>query len=487
MSLIPESKLDFWIQNNLNVILRGKHGAGKTASILSSFKKHGLKYKYFSAATMDPWVDFVGVPKETTDENGNLYLGFIRPKEFQDDEVEAIFFDEFNRAKAPVRNAVMELLQFKSINGKKLNNLRFVWAAINPEKDENEEDESQLEYDVEKLDPAQLDRFHVIYDVPYKPDKTYFFEKYGSTQGAAALEWWNALPAKIKDRISPRRLDYALTMNELGGDIADVLDKESNPSKLSMLLQLGSVASNLKKIIETNDTDQAERLFSNINFVKNAFPILKKNSKYLDFFWKFIHAEVKSDVISTDPTILFQLNLDDSEIQKTSDIVNSILTSGNKLKSKKITDLKKWLKSSGTAAFSGLSIKDLAKDAANNTYTRRKVISTLTDYFHNFDLNQPKAKEIIHNEIIDIIRIIGKVITSTQNGYLLSHTSTYADYKKLIDNMNNVCISANIQIDLKATVESAKTLAAKSYPETAGIANSIDWNKFIGIVNQMLP
>jgi hypothetical protein len=487
VSLIPESKLDFWIQNNLNVILRGKHGAGKTASILSSFKKHGLKYKYFSAATMDPWVDFVGVPKESTDENGNLYLGFIRPKEFQDDEVEAIFFDEFNRAKAPVRNAVMELLQFKSINGKKLNNLRFVWAAINPEKDENEEDESQLEYDVEKLDPAQLDRFHVIYDVPYTPDKTYFFEKYGSTQGAAALEWWNALPAKIKDRISPRRLDYALTMNELGGDIADVLDKESNPSKLSMLLQLGSVASNLKKIIETNDTDQAERLFSNINFVKSAFPILKKNANYLDFFWKFIHAEVKSDAISTDPAILFQLNLDDSELQKTSDIVNSILASGNKLKSKKNTDLKQWLKSSGTAAFSGLSIKDLANDAANNTYTRRKVMATLTDYFYTFDLDQPKAKEIIHNEIIDILRIIGKVITSTQNGYLLSHTSTYADYKKLIDNMNNVCISANIQIDLKATVESAKTLAAKSYPETAGIANSIDWNKFIGIVNQMLP
>ena len=41
-------------------------------------------------------------------------------------------FDELNRAKPKVRNAVMELIQFRSINGIKFNNLRMIWAAINP-------------------------------------------------------------------------------------------------------------------------------------------------------------------------------------------------------------------------------------------------------------------------------------------------------------------------------------------------------------------
>ena len=97
MNLRP-TNFDFWINNDLNVLLRGKHGVGKTAMVIDAFERNGLKYKYFSAATMDPWVDFIGVPKEKTNGNGESYLDLVRPKEFQDDEVEAIFMDEFSRA-----------------------------------------------------------------------------------------------------------------------------------------------------------------------------------------------------------------------------------------------------------------------------------------------------------------------------------------------------------------------------------------------------
>ena len=79
---------------------------------------------------MHPWVDFIGVPKEKTDDNGNSYLDLVRPQEFQDDEVEAIFMDEFSSfTHKKVRNAVMELIQFKSINGRKFKNLKIVWAS----------------------------------------------------------------------------------------------------------------------------------------------------------------------------------------------------------------------------------------------------------------------------------------------------------------------------------------------------------------------
>ena len=123
MALI-DAKLDFWINKNYNVLFIGKHGVGKTSMVKDAFNRAGLNWMYFSASTMDPWVDFVGCPKEIHKDDGTSYLDMVRPKQFHDDEVEALFFDEYNRSHKKVRNAVMELIQFKSINGRKYNNLR---------------------------------------------------------------------------------------------------------------------------------------------------------------------------------------------------------------------------------------------------------------------------------------------------------------------------------------------------------------------------
>ena len=216
--MIPDSKIDLWIKNNLNVLLVGTHGIGKTSIIESAFTRHNVKWRYFSAATMDPWVDFIGVPKEQTTDDGVSYLGLIRPLEFQNDDIEFLMFDELNRAPAKVRNAVMELIQFKSINGKKFHNLRAVWAAINP----YDEEET---YDVDELDPAQQDRFHVIYTLPTTPSKQYFTDKYGNDMAQRAIEWWSTLTDTVRPLVSPRRLDYALEMYCKGGDLSDILDK----------------------------------------------------------------------------------------------------------------------------------------------------------------------------------------------------------------------------------------------------------------------
>jgi len=78
---------DFWVANNLNVLFRGKHGVGKTAVVKDVFERHQLKFKYYSAATLDPWTDLVGVPKEVKDATGNAYLDFVRPIEFATDDV----------------------------------------------------------------------------------------------------------------------------------------------------------------------------------------------------------------------------------------------------------------------------------------------------------------------------------------------------------------------------------------------------------------
>lgn len=285
--MIPDNKLDFWIKNNLNVILRGRHGTGKSSVILDAFQRHNLKYKYFSASTMDPWVDFIGVPKEKKD-GDSTYLELIRPKEFQDDSIEAIFFDEFSRSSKKIRNAVMELIQFKSINGKKFNNLKMIWAAINPEKDDSDPD-SNLDYDVEKLDPAQLDRFHIIYDVPYKLDKSYFTSKYGGVISESIGIWWNKLPKDIKESLSPRRMDYLIDIFNKKGDIKDVIGKAKvNVSELIKILESQTCWDLYNTIWREKDEVKAKAFLADMNnidfFIES---ILKKTGVGDHTFYNF--------------------------------------------------------------------------------------------------------------------------------------------------------------------------------------------------------
>lgn len=260
-------KLNFYLTNQKNVLLIGPQGVGKTALIQKSFDDAGLKWKYFSAPTLDPWVNFIGVPKEVDNK-----LEFILPKDFEDDAVEAIYMDELNRAPKQIRNAVMELIQFKSINGRKFNNLKVIWASINPEDDS---------YDTERLDPALKSRFHAKIEVPNTPDSEYFIKKFGAS-GERALEWWSSTPIEARDKFSPRDLDYAIECFELGGDIKDVLPKDINTASLIKYMSTGSLIPELKEIFNNGDTKKAKK-FVNENF-EEIDKFLFNNPKYLAFY-----------------------------------------------------------------------------------------------------------------------------------------------------------------------------------------------------------
>jgi hypothetical protein len=56
--------------------------------VIDAFNHKKLKWLYFSASTMDPWVDFIGVPKEHKDADGS-YLERIRFEGKARDLVEA--------------------------------------------------------------------------------------------------------------------------------------------------------------------------------------------------------------------------------------------------------------------------------------------------------------------------------------------------------------------------------------------------------------
>ncbi len=308
--MISESKLKFWIENNQNVLFVGKHGVGKTARVLNAFEESKLKWLYFSASTLDPWVDFIGIPKEVKDANGNSYIDLVRPKAFAEDDVEAIFLDEYNRSPKKVRNAVMELIQFKSINGKKFKNLRIIWAAINPD----EEGDGEEGYDVEKLDPAQRDRFHVIVDVPYKPDRGYFVSKYGKEISEDAIGWWTDLDKVSQNSVSPRRLDYALDLYVKKGDLRDVLPSNVNVTKLIQELGGRSTKKAIADLYSSQDVDKSKIFLSSRNNVDAITKLLNINEGYRKFFLPLIGEEDLARLMSTS-NIIYENVIQDSKYE----------------------------------------------------------------------------------------------------------------------------------------------------------------------------
>lgn len=276
MAVINKARLEQYLKLNYNVLFSGRHGVGKTEVIKSVFDGAGLRWKYFSASTLDPWVDFVGIPK-VMDRGESPYLDLVRPKFIQDDEIDAIFFDELNRAPDKVLNAVMELIQFKSINGYKLKNLKVIWAAINPEDDDDT-------YSVNHLDPAHVDRFHVKIEVPFEVDKDYFMTKYPSI-GETFIAWWKALPENLRFLVSPRRLDYAADAFVNDCRLEDFLPTETNVTKLRNMLK--SLPFH-EEISAVSTAEEAEKFLRNINNATKLLEMVKvKDALAIDFFVKY--------------------------------------------------------------------------------------------------------------------------------------------------------------------------------------------------------
>lgn len=401
--MIADAKLDFWIKNNYNVLFIGKHGVGKTASVVQAFNRANLKWKYFSASTIDVWTDVIGIPKEKKQEDGTSYLDFVRPKDFANDEVEAIFFDEYNRSVKKTRNAVMELIQFKSINGKKFNNLRVVWAAINPDDDEDNS------YDVEVLDPAQLDRFQVHVQVPYLPSEKFFAEKYGTENSDAAISWWKDLPDDMKNEISPRRLDYALDMYQKEGDLRDILPAKSNISKLKLVLESGPIQKQINEAIKT--PENAKKFISSENNYAASILHIIKETKYMEVFLPLITPEKLSSLLIVHENVRDHLTKNAAKQPIFSKVISDVIQANQ---SKKIVNkLKRMLSAEArqavNSAISGVPyitiLKGLKASRDDMTPYRERIYNQLKKEFPQ----NPSAEEAI--ETLNILA--DKVISRT--------------------------------------------------------------------------
>lgn len=329
MAVIDRNWLEKYLDLDLNVLFIGLHGVGKTEVIKEVMtKRFGDKWRYFSASTLDPWVDLIGTPRPV-ERDGKTFLDLVRPEFIVCGEVEAIYFDEFNRAPDKILNAAMELIQFKSINGYKLPNLRVVWAAINPEDDDDT-------YSVNHLDPAHIDRFHVHYDVPYKVDEDYFNKKYPATADIF-IKWWKGLPGHIVKKVSPRRLDYAANAYQNGCRLEHFLPTESNIKSLRDALGSMPFCDMIKSI--TNN-DAAEVFLRNQNNATKLLDLVKhKNKESIDFFVKYgaslpkelvepfidlVHAQKNGQEVVASFEDMIALLPDDKGNQGTAAIINNV-------------------------------------------------------------------------------------------------------------------------------------------------------------------
>ncbi len=192
------------ISNKMSLLCEGPHGCAKTAILLEVVKELNLKLKYFSASTLDPFADLVGIPFPVT-EGDKRSLVYHRHTSIM--EAEVLFFDEMNRAHEKVTNAMMEIIQFGTINGDPLPNLICVVAAINP---------PGGDYHTNEIDPAVMDRFNAYIEVDGKPCAEWFKKTY-NTYGEAAIDWWKLdLSKPEKALISPRTLEHIIQLCKIG-------------------------------------------------------------------------------------------------------------------------------------------------------------------------------------------------------------------------------------------------------------------------------
>ncbi len=314
--LVDQRKLDLYVNKNFNVLFEGERGVGKTSIIFSTFEKAGMKVKYFSAPTMDPWTDLVGVPTTVTRSDGKEVLRLVPPEDFADDKYDVIFIDELNRAPKKVMNALMELIQFKTINGKPYN-IKMIWAAINP----HTEDE---DYHVEPLDPAVRDRFQIQIKFPYKADVDFFKKNYGSV-GEIFCNWWTNQPASIQKEISPRRLYDTTGFYLDGGDIEDMINV-GNIAKLKEDLKGASQILTLEKDFNANNLSASSRGILNKNYTQIVEKYIKGSVNVFQFFLPAIDKEwMAKEFLSKDKVYNYLLKTASSKDEERKEIAKNII------------------------------------------------------------------------------------------------------------------------------------------------------------------
>ncbi len=154
----------------LPVLLRGKHGIGKSQIIYQFADSIEIPVVERRASQMTEG-DLLGIPsQESYDVNGHKASKF-RPFSWLVQactEPVVLFFDEIDRAVLEVRQGIFELTDSRKLAGWTLHPDTIIFAAINGGSQESSS------YQVGEMDPAELDRWSVFdVDPSYEDWKTW--------------------------------------------------------------------------------------------------------------------------------------------------------------------------------------------------------------------------------------------------------------------------------------------------------------------------
>jgi hypothetical protein len=133
------------------VLMRGKHGIGKSELVYAFAKARGMKVVERRASQMTEG-DLIGLPK--IDGNSTKW----NPPDWYMDACQngvVLFLDEVDRAITEVRQGIFELTDSRKLNGYTLHPDTLIFAAVNG-------GEHGAQYQVGEFDPAELDRWTVF-------------------------------------------------------------------------------------------------------------------------------------------------------------------------------------------------------------------------------------------------------------------------------------------------------------------------------------
>lgn len=135
------------------VLLRGRHGVGKSCVVYQTAQALGLPVVERRASQMTEG-DLVGLPVIEGD-----VTRFNPPDWFKEccDNARVLFLDEVDRAIIEVRQGIFELTDSRKLNGFTLHPETVIFAAVNG-------GEHGAQYQVGEMDPAELDRW-TVFDV----------------------------------------------------------------------------------------------------------------------------------------------------------------------------------------------------------------------------------------------------------------------------------------------------------------------------------
>jgi alkaline phosphatase D len=135
------------------ILLRGRHGVGKSQVVYQTAERLGLPVIERRASQMTEG-DLVGLPSTDGDTTS-----FNPPDWFAQAcrEPVALFLDEVDRATIEVRQGIFELTDSRKLNGHTLHPRTVIFAAVNG-------GDHGAQYQVGEMDPAELDRW-TVFDV----------------------------------------------------------------------------------------------------------------------------------------------------------------------------------------------------------------------------------------------------------------------------------------------------------------------------------